>query len=175
MKLNWILIFSILLLSCEKEAPRRPVKAKSNTSLIQSVSLNQALVSQQNNLIERRIKEDSLIGFQRNSNGFWERNALEKEVKIYPKEGDEISYTYSVFDIFGNVIYSQTEMDTVKVIFGKQDEMIGVSESLQKMYEGQKLELILPYYKAYGVAGDGDRIGVNQALRIELELIEINK
>jgi len=51
----------------------------------------------------------------------------------------------------------------------------GWTEALQLMKEGDKFQLVIPPKLAYGTAGAGDKIGPNQVLIFEVELIDIEK
>ena len=51
----------------------------------------------------------------------------------------------------------------------------GWTEALQLMKEGDKWQLVIPPKLAYGAAGAGDKIGPNQVLIFEVELIDIEK
>jgi len=51
----------------------------------------------------------------------------------------------------------------------------GWTEALQLMKEGDKWQLVIPPKLAYGTAGAGDKIGPNQVLIFEVELIDIEK
>jgi FKBP-type peptidyl-prolyl cis-trans isomerase FklB len=51
----------------------------------------------------------------------------------------------------------------------------GWTEALQLMKEGDKWQLVIPPKLAYGATGAGDKIGPNQVLIFEVELIDIEK
>jgi len=50
----------------------------------------------------------------------------------------------------------------------------GWSEILQKMKVGDKFQVFIPHYLAYGENGFGNEIGPNTTLIFEMELLEIN-
>ena len=61
------------------------------------------------------------------------------------------------------------------VTFEVDRVIAGWTEALQLMKEGDKWELYIPSKLAYGAAGAGDRIGPNQVLIFDVELIDIEK
>jgi FKBP-type peptidyl-prolyl cis-trans isomerase FklB len=61
------------------------------------------------------------------------------------------------------------------VTFQVDGVIAGWTEALQLMKEGAKYQLVIPPKLAYGAAGAGDRIGPNQVLVFEVELIDIEK
>lgn len=50
----------------------------------------------------------------------------------------------------------------------------GWTEALQMMHEGARYKLFIPPKLAYGVRGAGGKIGPNQALIFEVELLKVN-
>ena len=61
------------------------------------------------------------------------------------------------------------------VTFQVDGVIAGWTEALQLMKEGDKFQLVIPPKLAYGPAGAGDRIGPNQVLLFDVELIDIEK
>lgn len=55
---------------------------------------------------------------------------------------------------------------------GKAEMLIGIEYALKRMNAGEKATLLLPSSLAYGANGDGNKIGANEPLVIEIELIE---
>ena len=41
------------------------------------------------------------------------------------------------------------------------------------MKTGETITFVLPFYNAFGVLGDGNKIGVNQSIKITVTLIKI--
>jgi FKBP-type peptidyl-prolyl cis-trans isomerase len=59
-------------------------------------------------------------------------------------------------------------------VFPVNRVIAGWSEALQKMKVGDKWQLFIPSYLAYGEAGFGNQIGPNTTLIFEMELLGIN-
>ena len=58
--------------------------------------------------------------------------------------------------------------------FGVSEVIPGWTEALQLMSIGDKWKLVIPSHLAYGPRGAGGRIGPNETLIFEVELLEIN-
>ena len=74
---------------------------------------------------------------------------------------DTVAISYSVEAINGALIYSETD-DTVVV--GRLKPTRGLDAALQTLHYGSTARVILPSEQAYGVVGDGDRIGTRMVL-----------
>ncbi len=61
------------------------------------------------------------------------------------------------------------------VVFPLDGVIPGWTEALQLMKEGDKFQLFIPPKLGYGASGAGDKIGPNQVLIFEVELIDIEK
>jgi FKBP-type peptidyl-prolyl cis-trans isomerase FklB len=61
------------------------------------------------------------------------------------------------------------------VTFEVDGVIAGWTEALQLMKEGDKWQIVIPSKLAYGAAGAGDRIGPNEVLVFDVELIDIEK
>ncbi|MBR1798285.1 MAG: FKBP-type peptidyl-prolyl cis-trans isomerase [Bacteroidales bacterium] len=88
--------------------------------------------------------------------------------------GDTVSFTYRLEAINGAVLYDNRR-DTVVV--GRVQLARGLDQALAKLHYGSEARLILPSEQAYGVAGDGDRIGSRIPLvyTMKIDLKKITK
>ncbi len=97
------------------------------------------------------------------------------KTQLSPKntqDNDTIIYTYAIKDLQDSLLYTPTEMGKKKQVMGKAEMLIGIEYALKRMSAGEKATLLLPSSLAYGADGDGGKIGANEPLVIELELIE---
>ncbi len=82
---------------------------------------------------------------------------------------DVVAIEYSVESIGGEVIYSHVD-DTVTV--GRLQPTRGLDAALRTLHQGSQAVVILPSEQAYGVVGDGDRIGSRMILIYKLKDIK---
>lgn len=85
---------------------------------------------------------------------------------------DTVSLTYSVESIGGNIIYDQM-CDTVVV--GRMKPNRGIDAVLRTLSDGSSAVVILPSEQAFGVVGDGNRIGTRMVLIYRLKAKKLIK
>jgi len=91
-----------------------------------------------------------------------------------PKATDEVVTHYHGTLIDGTVFDSSVERGE-PATFRLNQVIKGWTEALQLMKEGAKWRLVLPPELAYGPRGAGGKIGPNETLIFEVELLEIKK
>jgi FKBP-type peptidyl-prolyl cis-trans isomerase len=89
-----------------------------------------------------------------------------------PTESDTVVVHYEGSTIDGEVFDSSYERDNPATL-ALNGVIEGWKEGLQLMHEGAKYKLYIPANLAYGEQGAGGRIGPNQTLVFEVELIEV--
>ncbi|MFO7994391.1 MAG: FKBP-type peptidyl-prolyl cis-trans isomerase [Marinobacter sp.] len=89
-----------------------------------------------------------------------------------PSEEDRVRVHYTGELISGEVFDSSRERGE-PVTFGLNQVIPGWTEGLQLMSEGSRARLYIPAELAYG-AGGNQRIGPNETLVFDVELLEIN-
>ncbi len=87
-----------------------------------------------------------------------------------PKDTVKVHYEGTLID--GTVFDSSIARGT-PVTFQVDGVIPGWTEALQLMKEGDKFQLVIPPKLAYGAAGAGDKIGPNEVLIFDVELIDI--
>lgn len=89
-----------------------------------------------------------------------------------PSESDTVTVHYKGELIDGTVFDSSYDRGE-PATFPLGNVIPGWTEALQMMEEGGKARLVIPPELAYGDQGAGDRIGPNETLVFEVELIEV--
>lgn len=89
-----------------------------------------------------------------------------------PSEADTVTVHYKGELIDGTEFDSSYQRGE-PATFPLANVIPGWTEALQKMKEGGKARLVIPPELAYGEQGAGNRIGPNETLVFEVELIEV--
>lgn len=177
MKHSFLLfIITLLLFSCNEVTPRKPIVRKTATFMKESVSYNKSLVLEEENAFKEIIKLDSLNTYIASTNGFWYTiNEKGSNTIDVPKFGDELTYTYEVYDINNTIIYSFQEIGEKLYVVDQQEIIEGLRNGLKLMTEGDKFTFLFPSHKVFGYLGDQKRIAVNQPLIYKVQLNKIKK
>ncbi|MBK5210183.1 MAG: gliding motility-associated peptidyl-prolyl isomerase GldI [Flavobacteriaceae bacterium] len=175
MKYKYFLyIFLGLLVSCANPIPRKPVLRKTSTFLNESVILNKTMNASEENVFRALMEKDSLTEYLASPNGFWYTFNQKNEDSYLPKIGDQLFYTYDVFDTNNYLIYSAEEVGELTYIVDKQEIVEGLRNGLKLMSVGDVVTFLFPSHKAYGYTGDSNKIEINQPLIFKVQLIKIN-
>jgi gliding motility-associated peptidyl-prolyl isomerase len=163
------------MFSCNNPEARKPILRKSSSSMQESVMFNKSLILAQENAFEKFIKQDSSSSYIASSYGFKYKYNIKSEASYFPKNGDEIIYTYDINTINLQPIYSKNEIGIQKYIVDKQEIVEGLREGLKLMNVGDDVTFLFPSHKVFGYLGDQKKIGINQPLIYKVQLIKINK
>ena len=170
-RLLTILIGLMCLTSCNNDVPVVDVKnAKPVTKEVDLTNTNRMIAQEEGITIERFA-----------TNRGWKMEDIGSGIKLMKTaEGhgetafydDTVSIRYTVRNIEDKVVYADVE-DTVVV--GRLKPCRGLDFALRHLNEGCRATVILPSEEAYGVPGDGDRIGKRWILIYDLNVCEIKK
>ena len=164
----------ILLVSCKEPQARRPI-TQSTTNIYEAAAKeNKRLNKLENKAIESYIAKDSVNSYQVSTKGFWYfYNKKENANSVKPKVGNEVIIEYEITDLNDAVIYSKEELGSKTYKIDKEDFIPALQDGLKLMKKGETITFIIPSYRAFGVSGDGNKIGVNQTLKSKVTLIDI--
>jgi len=174
---NSLLFFSFLLVmaSCVKPVPRKPIVRKSSSFMKESVLLNKSLNAVEEKAIGEIIIQDSLSNYLASSHGFWYKYNLKSTNDKLPEFGDKLSYSYEVSDLNNALIYSEETIGEKTYLVDQQDIIEGLRNGLKLMNEGDIVTFLFPSHKVYGYLGDENKIGINQPLIYKVKLNKIKK
>lgn len=175
MRSNLIVVFGLLLfLSCTTSEARRPVTQRTSTITSKIIAENKKLNEIENQKIKQLIALDSTHTYQTSLKGFWYRY-LKKVVEStpFPKQGDVVTIQYDIQDLDGNIIYNQATFGLKKYVVDKEDFIPGLQDGIKLMKVGETITFVIPSYRAFGVTGDGNKIGINQSVQSTVSLISI--
>ncbi len=163
------------MVSCANPIPRKPVLRKTSTFLKESVLFNKTMNENEENAFAAFMEKDSLTEYLVSPNGFWYTfNQKNADAKL-PEIGDQVFYTFAVYDIHNAQIYSAEEIGEKTYIIDKQEIIEGLRNGLKLMGAGDEATFLFPSHKVYGYLGDDNKIAINQPLIFKVQLIKINK
>ncbi|MCE5330548.1 MAG: FKBP-type peptidyl-prolyl cis-trans isomerase [Bacteroidales bacterium] len=163
-----IFISIFLFLSCQKPAPQLPANKSNETDStgLALLKINESLIAAEDSLIAGYVlKTDSI--YTKDNQGFWYKiNFATKSGK--QKELETCKISYSVYSLDKEFLFRKEEMITL----GKKQTINGIEELLKLMHKGEKATLILPWYLAYGMKGDGGNVNPYTSVIVYLHLVQ---
>lgn len=175
MKINLLLLILFFSFGCSKIEPRRPINPKPSTISYKEVIEESKKINEiENEKITKLIQNDSLHAYIQSSEGFWYTyiRKIEEDFPT-PKIGDEVLIEYQILDLNDSIIYNKEELGKKKYMIDKEDFISGLQKGIKLMKTGETITFVLPFYNAYGVSGDGNKIGTNQSIKSTITLIKI--
>lgn len=170
----YIYVCFFLCLSCGEQEPRKPISSSKTYSLSSATEFLKKINKNEEAKIKKYIENDSLYLYSRSSNGFWYRyiHKIEKDT-IVPQKGNTIEFSYDIANLDNKLIYSSEEIGVKTYWVDKEDMIPGLQKGIKIMKPGETIKFIFPSFNAFGVVGDGQKIGINQSLISKVTLINI--
>ncbi len=169
-----LLVFSLLLISCDGPEPRRPVKVRSGSFLKESVARNRLLLSREEHLIKQKIAQDTVASYQVSPDGFWYTYEVKQDSTAYlPVEDDLVFLSYDMKNLNGDTLYSSEELGTVSYRVDKQDLFPGLRAAVRMLREGETATFMFPSSLGYGYTGDNRKIAPNTPLVSTISILKI--
>ncbi|PCI35597.1 MAG: gliding motility-associated peptidyl-prolyl isomerase GldI [Flavobacteriaceae bacterium] len=179
MKINqFLIVVSIMMcaISCSGPEARKPISKKTNVFLRESVALNKSLNDREKLLITSFMDVDSTHIYKESSLGFWYAMIQSKKQGELPQTDDTVYYNFEVYNLKNELLYPKDSLNAIMYKVDKQEhEIEGLQQGIKIMKEGERAVFLFPSFKAYGLVGDGHKIGVNEPIKVIIELIEIKK
>ena len=163
------------MVSCANPAPRKPILRKTSTFLNESVRFNKTMNENEEKAFAAFMEKDSLTKYTASPNGFWYAFNQKKSNSYLPQIGDQVFYTFAVYDINNSLIYSAEEIGEQSYIVDKQEIIEGLRNGLKLMGTGDVATFLFPSHKVYGYIGDDNKIEINQPLIYKVQLFKIKR
>ena len=71
------------------------------------------------------------------------------------------------------MIYSKDELGMMKYRVDKEDLISALKVGIKLMKIGETIIFVIPSYSAFGISGDGNKIGINQSIISTVTLLNI--
>lgn len=88
-----------------------------------------------------------------------------------PTEGTSVTLSYKSYLLTGEEVDNSEKSGLIKFTVNKSEAIPALHEVVQLMKLGSQARIVIPSHLAYGVSGDGNRIGIAQSLMMEIETI----
>lgn len=175
MKNSLVLILLLVMFSCVNNKPRRPIAPKPSTTIFSNTTKElKKLNKVEDDKIKVLIENDSTRTYIKSQYGFW--YTYEKQVNeelATPKESDVVEIKYNIKDLKDNLIYSEQELGLLTYKVDKEDFISGLQRGIKLMKTGETITFVLPSYTAFGITGDGNKIGINTSIKSTVTLLNI--
>ena len=168
-----IISILMLLIACKQQQARRPKQHSTSNFYEEVIAENKKLNALEKARLEAFLKQDTTQTYIASSTGFWYTYNVKDTVKTeMPEKNDIVEITFNITDVLGNVIYP-TQQKTYKV--DKEDFIPGLQDGIKLMKQGETITFVIPSYRAFGVTGDGNKIGINQPIKSTLTINKLIK
>ena len=174
MKLKYFITLLVITISCKDIEPRRPINKKSISFIKNSIKRNKLITKNQESIFKNIIKE-SKNKFIYSEKGFWysfKKKLSNTNKKKLPKPGDQVSFEYQIEDVNGKILYGKKSLGLVKYYVDKEDILPALREGIKLLKSGESAYFLFPSFLCHGYSGDGEKIGINQPLKIFIEITE---
>ena len=170
MKKKYTLLLLVFLVSCQEIQPRQPINKKEVSNISSSAKRNKNLFAQEERLLNAAAKEDSSYIYKKAPSGylFAYVNKSSNYIKS-PQKGELVSFEYSIETLQKELLYNKKELGVVNYRIDQEDLLPALRKGLRIMKVNEVVVFLFPSYLCYGYQGDGDKVGINQPLRLTIE------
>lgn len=167
----FLFILFLLMLSCKESEARKPKQHSTTNFYKELIEKNRRLVNLEKRKIEYFLKLDTIRNYQESSTGFWytyEKKDIISQKR--PEVGDIVTIDYIIKNMSDAVIYPNQQRE-YKI--DKEDFIPALQDGIKLMKKGETITFVIPSYRGFGVAGDGNKINGNQTIKSTVTLIDI--
>ncbi|MFY0631221.1 MAG: gliding motility-associated peptidyl-prolyl isomerase GldI [Flavobacteriaceae bacterium] len=176
MRYSYLILLFFVIVSCSTPEARRPVEPPKTHTLASATGQLKKINKIEEAKVLAYIKNDSLVTYETSSNGYWFQYLEKKEnQKTSLETGTTVTISYEILDLNDQVIYSKEELGAKEYIIDKEDFMLALQSGIKMMNIGETIKFVIPSPQAYGIIGDGNKIGINQSIISIVTLINIKE
>lgn len=172
---NWFYFFILLAFTaCQEEEVRvYPVVYVNNNFYENSKLRTKVLLNAEQKEFKTYMQKNKMQ-FTPNGSGVWMSNQP-KITNYTAKTNDYIKYQYQILNLDNQVLYNFDELGTKEIILGKANVIRGLQSSLQYIEPNDSATVLIPSNLAFGYKGDGNKINPNQAIVLNIRVLEVRK
>ncbi|MGG8495733.1 gliding motility-associated peptidyl-prolyl isomerase GldI [Tenacibaculum sp. TC6] len=168
-----VILVVFVFFSCSEQKARKPKKHGTQNFYKEVIQSNKKLNKLQKERLELWIAKDTVHNYKVSPKGYWyyyvNKDSLQTAT---PKLNDIVEIEFNIADIYGKTIYD-LQRRTYKV--DKEDFIPALQDGIKLMKKGETITFVIPSYSAFGVTGDGNKIGINKPIQSTLTLVDIKK
>ena len=170
-----LVVLVLVAIGCSKSQARRPINPKPSTTIYQeSIAASKKMYQLEENRILEFINQDSTQVYKTSPNGFWYTyNTKIEQVASMVRPGDVVALSYDIRDLNDSIIYSKEDLGVKTYTVDKEDFISGIQKGIKLMKLGETITFVIPSYNAFGISGDGNRIGMNTTIKSTVTLLNI--
>lgn len=162
------IIIVFFYVSCQRPAPQLPANKSEDidSTEMRLLKLNEKMILSEDSLI-RDYVENANANYLKHELGFWykiEKTDLENDAQA----NQQCNVLYRIYTLKNTLLLEQNE----SIIIGKKQLPTAMEEALKMMRKGAKIDLIIPWYLAYGMKGNGNEIKPYTSLVVNLQWIK---
>ena len=174
MKYSLFFIF-LFFISCSAPQARRPIDPKPSATIFQNnIAATKKIVELEEAEILKYIENDSLNVYEISPNGFWYTYVHRiQEDLVTPEIGDVAELSYDIRDLNDIILYSKETLGIKNYMVDKEDFISGIQKGIKLMKVGETIIFVIPSYNAFGISGDGNKIGINKTIKSKVTLLNI--
>ena len=172
------MLFGLFIISCKGPEARRPVQKNSGTFINKSIERNKKIYELDKARIFELMEAHPENSYIASNSGFWYYYILKDSSSIQtPKFGDQISFTYDIKELNGNIILSESDtgLQNYSIDQTNQELISGIRDGIKLMKQGETITFLFPSYKAFGYYGIENKLGTNIPIQSTITLKSINK
>ena len=167
------LIF-LICISCTEQEARRPIAMRKTHSLGLTSVFQREINKVEEQKIEKFIEKDSIHDYISSPDGFWYRYIKKSDSEsMTPKKGQVVRLTYDISDLNNVILYSESHHGIKEYRVDNEDFIPALQAGIKFMKVGETVQFVIPPYSAFGIIGDGNKIGMNTSIVSTVTLIDI--
>lgn len=169
---NLLVILTFLCFSCQENDSKERAERKV-LSEQELIKYNKGAVVEEEMLINQYVKRHSIpvtVGRGGLRYHIYHHGNGKKAI-----EGSRVLFSYNVYFLTGDLIYSSKVEGNREVILGKTPLETGLHDGILMMQSGDRAKFVLPSHLAFGASGDGKNIPPRTTLVYDIEIIDVNQ
>jgi len=166
-----IVLAGVALNACGKKQKNQPVVVNMNDFEDPLIKKNREMSKEEKNAIDSYVKRNN---FNMIETGTGVRYMIyEKGTGVTANTKDIVLIDFDVRLLDGTLCYSSHQTGAEEFVVDYDNVESGLHEAIKYMHKGDKAIIIIPSHKAFGLAGDQDRIPPMSTVVYNISLLDI--